>query len=113
MLKVKGTTVTHTRGDTANLLVTIMKELPDGTKEPYIPEEGDEVRFALSDHYDDDNPLILKDIPIDTMVLHLDPEDTEPIEFGEYVYDIQLTTSDGYVDTFIERAKWKLTEEVE
>lgn len=113
MLKVKGTTVTHTRGDTANLKVTILKELPSGEKEPYIPEQGDVVRFAFSDHYDDDNPIIMKDIPIDTLILHLDPEDTEPLEFGDYVYDIELTTVDGDVDTFIERAKWKLTEEVE
>lgn len=113
MLKVKGTTVTHTRGDTANLLVTMMQELPDGSKEPYTPEEGDVVRFALSDHYDDENPLILKEIPIDSLILHLDPEDTEHLEFGDYVYDIELTTVDGDVDTFIERAKWKLTEEVE
>ena len=112
MLKVKGTTVTHTRGDTADLLVTMIKTLPDGSKEPYTPEEGDVVRFALSDHYDDETPLILKEIPIDTLVLHLDPEDTESLEFGEYVYDIELTNSDGDVDTFIERAKWKLTEEV-
>ena len=113
MLKVKGTTVKHTRGDTANLKVTILRKLPSGEKEPYTPEEGDVVRFALSDHYDDDNPLIKKDIPIDTLILHLDPEDTESLEFGDYVYDIQLTTSDGDVDTFIDRAQWELTEEVE
>ena len=113
MLKVKGTTVTHTRGDSAELLIGINIERSDGTKEPYTPEEGDVVRFALSDHYDDDNPLILKDIPIDTMLLQLEPEDTKGLEFGEYVYDVELTTADGYVDTFIERAKWKLTEEVE
>lgn len=113
MLKVKGTTVTHTRGDSADLLITIYKKLPDGTREPYTPEDGDEVRFAFSDHYDDAAPIILREIPIDTMVLHLDPEDTKDLPFGDYVYDIELTTSDGYVDTFIDRAKWKLTEEVE
>lgn len=113
MLKVKGTTVTHTRGDTANLKIGIFKETLGGEREPYIPEEGDVVRFALSDHYDDENPLILKEVPIDSLILHLDPEDTEPLEFGDYVYDIELTTVDGDVDTFIERAKWKLTEEVE
>ena len=113
MLKVKGTTVTHTRGDTADLLVTIRKENAEGEKEPYTPEEGDVVRFALSDHYDDETPLILKEIPIDTMVLHLDPEDTKELPFGDYVYDTQLTTVDGDVYTFIERAQWKLTEEVE
>lgn len=113
MLKVKGTTVTHTRGDTANLQVRIFKKNQAGEREPYTPEAGDTVRFALSDHYDDETPLILKDIDIENLILHLDPEDTEPLPFGDYVYDIQLTTADGDVDTFIERAQWELTEEVE
>lgn len=113
MLKVKGTTVKHTRGDTANLKVAIFVESPTGEIEPYIPEQGDVVRFAFSDHYDDENPLIMKEIPTDTLILHLDPEDTEPLEFGDYVYDIELTTVDGDVDTFIDKAKWTLTEEVE
>lgn len=114
MLEVKGKTVTHTRGDSAELLITIYKKNPDGSRgDPYIPKEGDVIRFALSDHYDDDNPLIVKDIPIETMVLKIEPEDTEPLEFGDYVYDIQLTTSDGYVDTFIYKAKWVVSEEVE
>ena len=58
--------------------------------------------------------LILKDIPWDTLELRLDTEDTKHLEQpGDYVYDIQITLNDGTVDTFIERAKLKITEEVD
>ena len=46
-------------------------------------------------------------------MLHLEPNDTKTLDVGEYVYDIQLTTSDGDVDTFIAMAKLILTEEVD
>ena len=62
---------------------------------------------------DDTECLILRDIPIDTMMLVLNPEDTKELEFGSYVYDIQLTKANGDVDTFITASKLKLTAEVE
>ena len=112
---VSGTTIKMTRGDTLNLKVNILK---DG--EPYTPEEGDTIRFAMkhnkikSDNsgYTDEEPLILKEIPTDTMTLVLDPEDTKGLAFDTYVYDIEITFSDGAVDTFISKATLKLTEEV-
>lgn len=112
---IDGTSITLTRGDTMNVKVDIKK---DG--EVYTPESGDQVRFAVKHKilkankmgYIDDDPLILKDIPIDTMILSLDPEDTKDLAFDTYVYDIELTFADGAVDTFIAKAKFKLTEEV-
>lgn len=113
--KIDGTTIALTRGDTLAVQVVIKR---DG--EPYSPEDGDQVRFALKHNklksdksgYIDDDPLIVKDIPIDTLVLQLDPEDTRDLAFGTYVYDIEITFADGAVDTFIAKAKFKLTEEV-
>lgn len=58
-------------------------------------------------------PLLVKDIPIDTMRLTLNPEDTKDFDFGKYVYDIQLTKEDGTVDTFITKTTIKITEEVD
>ena len=112
---ISGTTIKMTRGDTLNVQVSILK---DG--EPYVPQNGDSVRFALkrnkikSDRsgYTDDEPLILKDIPTDTLILTLDPEDTKQLPFDTYVYDIEITFSDRAVDTFIDKATFKLTEEV-
>lgn len=105
---VSGTTITLTRGDTFKADIAIT----DSNGDPYIPSDGDSVRFAMKAKWEDVDPLLVKDIPIDTMKLVLDPEDTKKFAFGQYVYDIQLTKANGEVDTFIAKAKMKLTEEV-
>ena len=105
---VSGTTITLTRGDTFMALISIT----DSEGVPYVPVEGDSVRFAMKATYGDAEPLLVKDIPIDTLKLVIDPEDTKKLPFGNYVYDIQLTKASGEVDTFIPTAKLKLTEEV-
>lgn len=107
--KVKKNTIYLTRGDTFKAHLSISN--PDGTE--YIPVEGDTIRFALKGNIEDQECLILRDIPIDTMLLVLNPEDTKELEFGSYIYDIQLTKANGDVDTFITASKLKLTAEVE
>ena len=62
---VSGTTITLTRGDTFVALISITKQ--DGT--PYVPNDGDKVRFAMKAKYEDPEPLVVKDIPIDTLTL--------------------------------------------
>ena len=108
--KIKGTTIIMTRGDTLRCKINITTQ--DGSA--YIPVDGDVIRFAAKKKYSDEAPAIIKDIPWDTLELRLDPEDTKHLEQpGDYVYDIQITLNDGTVDTFIERAKLKITEEVD
>ena len=98
-----------TRADT--LITTV--SITDADGNPYIPEETDKLRFALKKDYNDKQPLILKDIPIDTMTLRVDSEDTKPLEQPSmYYYDIQLTYGDNIVDTIIS-GRLKLVEEVE
>ena len=106
--KVSGTTNTLTRGDTFMAQVSIT----DSNVDPYVPSEGDSVRFAMKAKYTDEDTLLVKDIPIDTLKLVLDPEDTKDLAFGTYVYDVQLTKASGEVDTFITTSKIKITEEV-
>lgn len=107
--RVNGTTIYLTRGDTFRAVITISN--PDGSI--YTPQEGDKVRFAMKEDIDSEELLIFRDIPIDTMELVLFPGDTKGLEYGNYVYDIQLTKANGDVDTFITKSKLKLTEEVE
>jgi len=109
-VKVSGTTIVATRGDTIKLHV----ELKDSEGNEYIPQEGDTIRFAMKNDYDDDNPILIKNIPIDTQILRIDPEDTKSLpQPSQYVYDMQITFANGDVDTFIDKAKFKLTEEVD
>lgn len=107
--KVKRNTIFLTRGDTFKAHLTI--NYPDGSV--YTPKEGDQIRFALKETIEDEGCLIWRDIPIDTMLLVLYPGDTKELEFGTYVYDIQLTKANGDVDTFITASKFKITAEVE
>ena len=113
--KIKNNKIEHTRGDSLELLVEVTIN-----GEHYDPVEGETVRFAVKHKilngtktdYADAEPLILKDIPIGTMLLQLDPEDTKPLGFGTYVYDCEITFTDGRVKTFIPPTEFKLTEEV-
>ena len=112
---ISGTSITLTRGDTLRVKINISLN-----GEPYTPTNGDAVRFALKrpalnakkTDYKDIQPLILKNIPTNTMILELEPNDTKTLDFGSYVYDVQITFADGRVDTFITEAVFKLTPEV-
>lgn len=106
---VSNTTISLTRGDTFVAQISIT----DSDGNPYTPSEGDSVRFAMKASYTDPKPLLVKDIPIDTLKLILEPADTKDFAFGKYVYDIQLTKATGEVDTFITKAIIKITEEVD
>ena len=94
------------RGDTLKLIVEIK-----ANKQKYTPKEGDSLRFALKTSYTSPKVLILKPIPIETCILHLEPNDTKKLNFGKYVYDIEITFANGDVDTFI-RGELKLLPEV-
>lgn len=111
MLHISGTTISMTRGDTAKILLT----LSQANDTPYVPAEGDAIRFAVKRNYSDTRALLKIDVPTDEtpLVLHIKPTDTKKLPYGTYKYDIQLTKADGTVDTFIDRATFTLTEEVE
>lgn len=107
---IKKTTIFLTRGDTFKAQLSLTNE--EG--QPYEPQEGDVIRFACKKDYSDPDTevLIVKEVPLDTLILTLEPSDTKELAFGNYVYDIQLTTAAGEVDTFITKGILTLTEEV-
>ena len=106
---INGTTIRMTRGDTLKVIVGIKN--PDGSD--YTPIEGDSIRFAVKEYYLQSTPVIVKEIPTDTMLLWLEPSDTKSLKMPrEYVYDIELTHANGDVDTFIANAELNITEEV-
>ena len=78
----------------------------------YEPHENDVIRFALKETYTSKKTLLSKQIPNDTLILHIAPEDTKDLKLGQYVYDIEITFANGDVDTFIS-GKFDLLPEVE
>lgn len=100
--------ISLTRGDSFIAKVDIFD--PNG--DPFFPPEGSNVRFAMKEDYEEPKTLLLIDIPIDTMLLEIKPEDTKSLPFGKYVYDVQYTSPSGKVDTFIAKGRFILTEEV-
>lgn len=110
MIKISGNnTIRMTKGDTLRTKIL----LTDYEGNEYVPEEGDRIRFAMKRAYSDDEILVLRDIPVDNLILTLRPSDTKNLEApAQYVYDIEMTYANGDVDTFIAKAKLILTEEV-
>ena len=100
MVTVVNNTITLVRGDTVEVPVTIRTR----NGEEYVPSEGDVIRFALKVSYGDNVPVLInKVLPIDTLILRLESCETEALAATKkpYVYDVELTTANGYVDTFV------------
>ena len=111
MMKLNGNTIYLTKGDTLDLQVSIL----DQEGEEYIPDPEDRIRFALKKKYSDPDPLLVVPISNETLQLRIESDQTDTLQASKtpYVYDIQLTMADGTVDTFIDRQKFYVTEEVE
>ena len=103
MISIDNNTITMTRGSSLSLTVTAFNA--DGSN--YEPQEGDVFSFALKHskivdgNFVDEDPLIYKEIPTESMLLELNPADTKPLPFGVYFYDIRVVMADGYTDPFI------------
>lgn len=106
---VKKNTIYLTRGDTFRATIA----LKDAEGEIYTPESDETIRFAMKKTYEDAEPLLLISVPYDTLELVILPNDTKELPFGTYVWDMQITRSNGDIDTFITKATLVLTEEVE
>lgn len=108
MVSLKGTKIALTRGDTFKMKLN----LSDTSGESYTPKDGDVITFGVKKSYSDDECIIEKIIPNDTLTLHILPEDTKLMNFGDYVWDAQIKFANGDVYTFITKASLKIVEEV-
>ena len=112
MIEIEGTTITIVKGDSA--IINVEAFNPDGSA--YQPEEGDVIRFAVKKSYHDAEPVLVVNIPVETMELYLTKEDTKQLDSGyingSYFYDIELSKLDGTDDTFIPNGKLFVREEV-
>lgn len=97
-----------TRGDTARLSVPIVNDL---TGNAYEMATTDKLKMSIKKKETDSEPLIQK-ILTGSNNFHICPSDTKYLQFGKYVYDVELTTEDGDVYTVIEPSVFELLKEV-
>lgn len=102
------TTISMVRGDTliADLLIY------DTTNNPYPPVTGDVLTFSIKRTVYDEQPVLSKIIPTDSLKLTLTPNDTRELEIGNYVYDVCLAKADGEVHTIVPSSVFVLRGEV-
>lgn len=78
----------------------------DSDGNPYFPGDGDKLVFHICQHFEDEQPLLEKEIPIDSRVLYVELNEWRNFPrnsnqewiYGEYYYDIHYHTlsEDGY-----------------
>lgn len=106
MLKISNdNTISLTRGDTARITLTVKQA--DGTDYDY---SGDTVLFTIKKNVHASESILQK-VVADGAV-YIAPTDTAELAYGEYAYDVQLTTQSGDVCTVIAPAKFILEPEV-
>lgn len=110
--------ITIVRGDSGYVTVPLFEIVEDAetgekVEQPYTLQPGDTLRFAAAKRYGstEDECIIIREIEAPEMKLEFYPEDTKNLKFGEYKYDLELTTADGYVDTIL-MSTFKVSEEV-
>ena len=109
MFKINGNKITLTRGDSFYAIVSLKDKVSGQT---YTPQEGDVIKFGMKKSPFDAECLITKTLPNDTLLLYLSPADTASLQFGMYVYDIEITFANGDKDTFINNEPFTLAVEV-
>lgn len=108
MLIVNGdNSIELTRGDTARLTVPIT----DDEGQTYTMQATDTLTMTVKSSVNDSEPSFQKIVTGDNTI-HIEPADTAGLNFGKYIYDIELCTADGDVYTIIEKTTFKIREEV-
>lgn len=104
-----GPVINLTRGDYCAFEVTIY----DSNGDIYTLEEGDTVTLTVKKSTKVPNILIQKVLEYDDdLEFQIFGSDTNKLDYGTYMYDIQLTYANGNRDTFIGPCKFNITEEV-
>ena len=76
----------------------------------YILDNGDVVYFTVNTELEKENPVLQKKITEFTngkAIIHLTSKETD-LKIGNYLYDIEVDTADGRVDTIVGPAKFKV-----
>lgn len=104
--KIRRNRIQLVRGDTFRAKLT----LKDKAGNIYIPSADDEVLFTVKRNALTNQILVQKRVENSEVVL--EPSDTENLNFGSYVYDVQVVLANGNKDTVIQANIFELLPEV-
>ena len=102
---INGNTIKITRGDTGVFTLTIK----DGDTD--YDYSNDAVLFTVKQNTRANDHVIQKTVQYGENIT-ITPADTQSLGYGSYVYDVELTTAGGIVDTIIEPSPFIIGEEV-
>lgn len=92
MMKIKGQNITHMRGDTGCIDIILYSN-----GNPYTMQDGDTLTFSVKRNINDSDYVVQKTSKSNKVIFqHSDTKDLQP---GNYVYDIQVQTALGQVQT--------------
>jgi len=107
MLKInRDKSIELTRGDSAKIILSVTKD--DGSD---YNINGDTVRFSVKRSVDSSDMVFQKSMTTGC-IINILPEDTASLAYGEYVYDVELTTTSGDVCTVVPPSKFSILPEV-
>ena len=95
-----------TRGDSEGITVSCAQQ-------PF--EEGDKITLTMRKSKKDTTKVMQKDVTEfveGKALIEIAPSDTSNLEFGDYIYDIQMTRADGTVKTIVKPATFTVELEV-
>ena len=112
-MKIQGTNISMTRGDSEGIKVTVKDTL--GNVVPLVT--GDTIYFTVRENILNKQRKIIEKIITEFddgegINNNLNPQDTNDLRFASYVYDIQLTRENGTVKTIIPPSQFIITGEV-
>lgn len=84
------------RGDDAEFDIIVTDNTGCGE---YTLQDGDSLKFSMKKSIDDSELVLTKNLNKSKLIIA--HSDTASLDFGSYVYDIQLTFADGKIQTII------------
>ena len=106
--------IAMTRGDSESITVACFEKDDGGRLTPLPFQTGDSVFLTLRQDAESDIAL-QKTVTVFTdgkAIIPIDSDDTAGLDFGDYIYDVQVTWADGTVKTVIPPSRFRLEEEV-
>lgn len=114
-IRNKNIVLSMVRGDTEGLLVKVIQKDSNGkiTNIPLV--NGDKVYFTVKKSSRDEEFLfqvVETSFENGEAIISIYPYDTKDLDFGTYVYDIQVTFANGTIRTVVPKSDFIITDEV-